>query len=339
MKAQVRTGLTLLGCALSVQCYAAENDARMWLERMTKALVSRNYEGKFFHLAESRSESMQIIHRVENGRVTERLVSLDGSRREIIRNDTEVVCYLPDQKTVLVEKRAVDDSLIATVPSYNAALEANYEFEPAKTTRMQGRKVQVIEVRPRDEFRYGYRLWLDEESAMPLKSQISTHDGRVLEQILFSDLVLRREIPPDNLKPTTVADGFRWLRQDSPRAAPGDVLGWSVTRLPSGFKLTTWRMQIIAGSAGPVRHLVYSDGLATVSVFIEPRPPKGEPLHGLAKVGSAFAFSRNLDGHQVTAIGEVPAATVEAIAEGVAPQAEVPPGPGSPNSPNRQPPP
>jgi sigma-E factor negative regulatory protein RseB len=87
--------------------------------------------------------------------------------------------------------------------------------------------------------------------------------------------------------------------------------------LPAGFRLTTWRMQIIAGSSTPVQHLVYSDGLASVSVFIEPSDPRAQPMRGLAKVGAAFAFSRNLDGHQVTAVGEVPPVTVEAIATGV----------------------
>jgi sigma-E factor negative regulatory protein RseB len=76
-------------------------------------------------------------------------------------------------------------------------------------------------------------------------------------------------------------------------------------------------MQVIAGSSVPVQHLVYSDGLASVSVFIEPRSPQTQVMSGLAKVGAAFAYSRNLDGHQVTAVGEVPAATVEAIAAGV----------------------
>jgi sigma-E factor negative regulatory protein RseB len=76
-------------------------------------------------------------------------------------------------------------------------------------------------------------------------------------------------------------------------------------------------MQFIAGSDAPVSHLVYSDGLASVSVFIEPRNPRAVPMEGLAKVGAAFAYSRDLDGHQVTAVGEVPAATVEAIAVGV----------------------
>jgi sigma-E factor negative regulatory protein RseB len=95
-------------------------------------------------------------------------------------------------------------------------------------------------------------------------------------------------------------------------------VGWTVIRLPAGFRLTTWRIQAIAGSSAPVRHLVFSDGLASVSVFIEPRAPQSEPMHGLARVGAAFAYSRDLDGHQVTAVGEVPAATVEAIAASVA---------------------
>ena len=95
------------------------------------------------------------------------------------------------------------------------------------------------------------------------------------------------------------------------------ALGWNIVRVPSGFRLTTWRLQVIQGSNTPVRHLVLSDGLASVSVFIEPRSPQTEAMRGLAKVGAAFAFSRDLDGHQVTAVGEVPAATVEAIAEAV----------------------
>src|SRR5690606_17071337 len=113
------------------------------------------------------------------------------------------------------------------------------------------------------------------------------------------------------------ADGFKWLYQDAqqPRVRSAS-LEW-VIRPPAGFRLTTWRIQAIAGSSAPVQHLVYSDGLASVSVFIEPRNPNTKPIRGLAKVGAAFAYSRGLDGHQVTAVGEVPAATVQAIATGV----------------------
>jgi sigma-E factor negative regulatory protein RseB len=173
-------------------------------------------------------------------------------------------------------------------------------------------------VQPRDQFRYGYRLWLDDETAMPLKSQLRDRNGKVIEQILFAELNFRDRIPAESLKPSMSGEGFRWVRQDvQPQLAGSQVGGWDVIRLPAGFRLTTWRMQIIAGSSAPVQHLVYSDGLASVSVFIEPSDPQAEPMRGLAKVGAAFAFSRALDGHQVTAVGEVPPVTVQAIAAGV----------------------
>jgi sigma-E factor negative regulatory protein RseB len=297
---------------------AADREAREWLERMSQALATRNYEGRFFHLRDSRSETMRIIHRVDKGRVTERLVSLDGSGREIIRNQSEVICYLPDRRTVLVEKLTNESTLIATVPSYNEQLETLYEIERGGFTKALGRRTQLIRVKPRDQFRYGYRLWLDDETAMPLKSQLCDRDGNVIEQILFAELNFRERIPPSALKPTVSGEGFRWVRQDPQRPQMADSsLGWSVVRLPAGFRLTNWRMQVIAGSSAPVQHLVYSDGLASVSVFIEPRTPQTEAMRGLAKVGALFAYSRNLDGHQVTAVGEVPAATVEAIAAAV----------------------
>jgi sigma-E factor negative regulatory protein RseB len=305
----------LFAAALPAQ--AGDREAREWLERMSDTLVNRNYEGRFFHLRQARSETMRIIHRVDKGKVTERLVSLDGGGREVIRNETEVTFYLPDRRQVIVEKRADDGSLIA-LPSYSERLEDHYSIERGPATRAFGRRTQIILVQPRDQFRYGYRLWLDQETAMPLQSQLFDRSGNVIEQILFAEVNFRDRISPDSVKPAVSTEGFAMIRQDPQRTVGMQAMrpGWNV-RPPPGFRLTTWRLQAIAGSSTPARHLVYSDGLASVSLFIEPRNPRAEPINGLSKVGAAFVFSRNLDDVQLVVVGEVPPKTLEVIADGV----------------------
>jgi sigma-E factor negative regulatory protein RseB len=311
--------LVLVACCTGIGPVLAAEDAeaRMWLERMSEALATRNYDGKFFHIRNSESESLRIIHRVDGNSISERLLALDGSGREIIRNETEVVCYLPDRRLVLVEKRTSDEPLFGALPSYSVGLDDHYDIETGKTSKVLGRKTQMISVQPRDEFRYGYKLWLDYETAMPLKSQLCDREGQVIEEILFAQLDLPEQIPAAALKPETPAEGFRWFRQAVLPATPSGPELWRVLKLPSGFKLTTRRVQSVAGSSAAVQHLVFSDGLASVSVFIEPRPRSAVPLLGLAKMGSAFAFSTEVSGHQVTAVGEVPAATVKVIASSV----------------------
>lgn len=327
----------LIACVLSVPARAGDaDDAREWLERMSRALSNQNYDGRFVHLSGSRTEMMRIVHRVDKGKVGERLVSLDGSGREVIRNETEVVCYLPDKRTVLVEKRTDNRSLLAALPSYSKDLGEHYSLEKlGKVVRLMGRKTQTVLVKPRDQYRYGYRLVLDQETAMPLRSQLFDRDGRVVEQIVFAELNLRDRIPAEELKPSVAAENFRVLRQDqeSPRlagtpAAGGSrtAAGWDVLRPPAGFRMAAWRLQAIAGSTTPVLHLVYSDGLASVSVFIEPLDAAVERMRGVTRVGAASVLSRELEGRQVTVLGEVPAATVEAIAAGLTP--ERPPGTG-----------
>lgn len=316
--------LLLAGLLANPALRADDREARQWLQRMSESLSTRNYEGRFFHVRDEHSESMRIFHRVDGkGRVTERLLSLDGSGREIIRNQDEVICYLPDRRTVLVEKRTGQESLLAAVPSYNAELAQHYEIKRGPFTKALGRRSQVIMVQPRDQFRYGYKLWLDAETAMPLKSQLLDRSGAVIEQILFAEINFRERIPVDSLRPSVDGEGFRWVRQDEfmPRIlAQAGSAGWNVIHLPAGFRLTTARTQAIAGARAPVQHLVYSDGLASVSVFIEPTDPASEPMRGLSKVGAAFVFTRALDGHQVIAVGEVPPETVEAIATSVTKQ-------------------
>jgi len=299
-------------------------EARGWLERMSRALATNNYDGRFVHIVGGYTENMRIIHRVDAGLVTERLISLDGSGRELVRNDSEVVCYLPDRRIVLVEKRTDKGSLLAAVPVYSEALERHYVLSTPGIYRVLGRPAQYIVVQPQDALRYGYRLWIDRETSMPLKSQLADREGRVLEQIVFTELATPTEIDPALLKTSIVTDGYRWMRQETrpQRVNPAREGGsWVVVNPPQGFRLTVTRTQTISGAAAPVRHLVLSDGLVSVSVFIEPKrggaqteaPMKAE----LARVGAALAYSTDVADHRVTAVGEVPAATLRAIAAAV----------------------
>jgi sigma-E factor negative regulatory protein RseB len=322
----------LMGAVLSAipQLSEGADDPREWLLRMNKALTTRNYDGTFFHLSEGRIETMRIVHRVRAGRVTERLQSLDGSGREFVRANDELTCYLPDQHTVLVEPRQDKGPFLGSLPQFDASVGDFYRIEALPATHILGRAARVIAVNPKDQFRFGYRLWLDEKTAMPLRTQLCDSHGQVIEQIFFARLEMPENIPDSDLVPTVRTDGMRWVRQGAPvDNASAALSAYRASQLPPGFRLTVQGAQTLGGASSPASHLVYSDGLATVSVFVEEQPgvPSGvttapdaqaePPMQGLARVGSGFAFSTIVQGHQVTAVGEVPAQTVEFIAHSV----------------------
>jgi len=306
------------------------DDPREWLEKMNKALATRNYDGTFFHLSEGRLETMRIVHRVRAGRVTERLQSLDGSGREFVRANDELTCYLPDQHTVLVEQRQDRGPFLGSLPQFDASVSDFYRIEALPAAHILGRPARVIAVNPKDQFRFGYRLWLDEKTAMPLKTQLCDSRGQVIEQIFFARLEMPENIPDADLAPTVRTEGMRWVRQGpSPDSASAALGAYRASQLPPGFRLTVQGAQTLGGASSPASHLVYSDGLATVSVFVEeqsatapgsaasPDARPEAPVQGLARVGSGYAFSTIVQGHQVTAVGEVPAQTVEFIAHSV----------------------
>jgi sigma-E factor negative regulatory protein RseB len=325
----------LIPCAAALtltlgQRSRAADDPRAWLEQMNQALATRNYDGTFFHLTDGRVETMRIVHRVKAGRVTERLQSLDGSGREFVRNNDELTCYLPDQHTVLVAPRQDHAPFLGSLPRFGADVDEFYLIEALPPSHVLGRAAHVIAVNPKDQFRFGYRLWLDEKTAMPLKTQLCDARGQVIEQILFARLDMPESIPDADLQPAVHTDGMRWVRQGptSDPAASSALTAYRASELPPGFHLTVSGAQTLGGASAPAAHLVYSDGLATVSVFVEAEAPvkssaddqsdaQAEPPQGLARVGSGFAFSTVVQGHQVTAVGEVPAQTVEFIAHSV----------------------
>src|SRR5271167_4802259 len=246
-----------------------------WLEKMNQALATRNYDGTFFHLSEGRVETMRIVHRVRGGRVTERLQSLDGSGREFVRNNDELTCYMPDQHMVLVEPRQDRGPFLGSLPKFGASVNDFYHIEAKPTTRILGRPARAIAVTPIDQFRFGYRLWLDEKTAMPLRTQLCDSHGTVIEQIYFARLEMPENIPDSDLAPTVHTEGMRWVRQGaSVDNASAALSAYRASQLPPGFRLTVQGAQTLGGASVPASHLVYSDGLATVSVFVEaPRQP------------------------------------------------------------------
>jgi sigma-E factor negative regulatory protein RseB len=317
------------GTALAEQPAPAGRTPAEWLERMDHALTTRNYDGTFLHWHGGRVEMLRIIHRMQDGVVSERLASLDGSGREFIRTASTLSCYLPDKRTVVVEQRPRTEPLVG-FPTVNDQTASFYDIREVGRTRLNRRETHIITVSPKDEYRYGYRLWVDDSTAMPLKTQLCDAHGHVIEQIVFASLALAAHIPDSAFKPDVSTEGFQWLRSDAAaqRPAPASALAWNAMRLPPGFKMTVRSAQLLPGSVGPVDHLVFTDGFASVSVFVEAQPAHGDQPPVSATVGSSSAFSTVVDGHKITAVGEVPPATVQFIATQV--KAQDPPSPARP---------
>ncbi len=300
---------------------AADDEARRWLTQMNQAVASRTYQGEFLHLGHGPVEKLRIFHRSKDGHVLERLVSLSPHGREIVRHDGELQCFLPDERKVLVETPPDDRALLGAVPTFDPGVEENYRVEMTGRQRVIGRPSRIIEVMPRDGYRFGYRLWIDEETKMPLRTDLCDARGQMLEQVLFTSLQVDIVLPDAAFRPEVDASRFDWVRQaPSPPRASSPGVPWQLLQLPPGFKVSASGEQRLPGSDQPVTHLVVSDGLASVSVFIEgpPAPPR-QPTEGQGRVGSAFAYLKFTAGHQITAIGEVPPQTVEYIATGVTP--------------------
>ncbi len=240
-----------LALALPQRSLSAD-DARDWLEKMNRALATRNYDGTFFHLSEGRVETMRIVHRVKGGRVTERLLSLDGSGREFVRNNDELTCYLPDQRTVLVEPRQDRGPFLGSLPQFGADVNEFYRIESLPASRVLGRAARVIAVNPKDQYRFGYRLWLDENTAMPLKTQLCDARGQVIEQILFARLEMPESISDSELTPAVHTEGMRWVRQGpSHDTAPPALTAYRASELPPGFRLTISGAQTLGGATVP----------------------------------------------------------------------------------------
>jgi sigma-E factor negative regulatory protein RseB len=298
----------------------AGDSALDWLQRMNEAGGRLSYSGTFVYLHEDQIEAMRVVHLVDGATTRERLYSLNGEAREVVRDDQQIWCYLPNRKIGVQEfRKAANSGFPNVLPAGTAGLKDNYELHLGGEARVADRAARTVTVMAGDGFRYSHRFWIDSDTGLLLKADLVDAQGRAVEQYMFTTIRIGDEVSAKDAEPRTPRNELVWHgeRVDyTPFKGARD--NWTLSGLPPGYVLTSDIVRYLPMQKTPVRHLVYSDGLASFSVFIEKMPPKGrEPMRGLTRMGAVHAFGKMLHGHQITVVGEVPEQTVVAAAGAV----------------------
>jgi len=303
--------LATIGILLVAEVLSAEAPAD-WLNRMSAALQKASYAGTVIRTKGGDAETLKVVHSVTDGVISDKFTVQEGNGLEIIRTGNEVHCILPDKKSVLVESWNNQTTLFSALPGSDVQFGHEYDISIVREDRIAGRKAVLLAIRAHDEFRYGHRLWLDHETAFPLKTELLDADGSLLEQVKFADVSFESSISPEDLSPSFNLESFTLHPGTEKRVGVEVETDWASNDLPAGFRVISTKTEQLVGTEDPVTHIRYSDGLATVSVFIAKIQKK--KIARRSNVGGSNAYSLQIDAYQITAVGEVPAVTVEKIA-------------------------
>ncbi len=311
--------LLLISIGVSTMAMAGDSEkARDWLERMTAALSQMSYQGTFVYVRDGAVETMRITHVTDETGVRERLYSISGPRREVIRDRKGVRCVLQDSASV-VKDEVIASSYFPELPlSIIDSETSGYRLETGGEARIAGHTARRVTISPEDNFRYGYDFWLEEQTGLLLKWVLFDAEHKPIAKLMFTDFALGSAVNLDELESNSRAEDFVEMKtfslqntvvtHSSPR--------WQPAKLPPGFQLTSHNHE--TGAEGVYEHMVYSDGLAAVSVYIEQQGVESTVNSGVSQLGTNNAYTRKQDGLQITVIGEVPAITVKAIANEMA---------------------
>ena len=293
-------------------------EPRQMLERMTTAMSQMTYQGTFVYIQGDNVETMRITHVSDQEGMRERLVAVSGPPREVLRDSSGVRWVLADDRSVF-EDSGFNRSFFPELPlDLNAQTERSYSLKLGSRARIAGHYARNLKVLPKDKYRYGYSLWLEEHSGLLLKWELIDSNQKPLAILMFTDVRLGSEVDVKELKSTTQLKKFKTVASELPsgRGLSKTTPRWQPDHLPPGFQLTAHRY-FGQQDQGVYEHLVYSDGLATISVYIESISADSDTQAGVNRLGTTHAFSRISDDMLITVVGDVPAITVKFIGNAV----------------------
>lgn len=316
----------------------SEGEVDAWLLRLHQASLQRNFIGTFVvSSAAGALASARIWHACQGERQVERVEALTGAPRSVFRHNDQVVTFLPDQKVVRTERRESLGAFPGLLKSLDTPITNSYNARPAGTARVAGFKAEVMQLEPKDSLRFGYKVWSEQQSGLVLKVQTLDVDGGVLEQAAFSELQLDAPVQIDKLDQMMAAtDGWSVETPQVIKTTP-EAMGWALPVGVPGFQPVHCYQRSLSKPAGALpddrtasaMHWVFSDGLASVSLFLEPHDEKWHPAPGHMTMGATHTLTRRIDGSGadaantaggdwwLTAVGEVPLSTLRMFGQGL----------------------
>lgn len=310
---------TVLLSALSFSSFAAE-DVWLLLQKTAYAARELNYQGVFVYQNGKQTRSVQVTHMNQNGQEMARNVVLDngvqaGQPREVYSQGNNVVIVRPKNQKVVMEKRRGQNLFPAMLPTDLRAIEVSYSAQLGPLEMVAGREAQIIELVPNDAFRYSYKIWADTEFGLLLKMTLLDGKKQTLEQIQFNQISMLNSQDANWFQPKIdVTKSYEMEDATAPSQADSS---WIVAELPAGYVKVEHRSLVVPGKPAPVDQMIFSDGIASVSLFIEPVTKGMRPKMGHMLIGSTNICANVIDGYQITVVGEVPEATVMQIAKAV----------------------
>lgn len=315
----------IVGVLLTVPVAAAERTPEQWLDLMNRGFLESSYDGIFSYFSGDDLSTLRVVHTVTKGVQRERLVHLNGAPREIVRTGDEVECILRPGDEILALESSIPSGPFAR--AFSRAFEGvsdNYTLSLHGTDRVANRDAIRLAVVPRDTQRYGFRLWLDQETGLLLRSELVDMKGTKLEIFQFATLKVGGPITEQDLAPESGAGALTsHLSLDAATPAESRKANWHAEWVPDGFTMASWDIRRTPSSLKPVDTLMYSDGLAAFSVFIEDMPEAGANAL-VSRSGATVAVSEVVAGgpqdavnHLVTVVGEIPTDTAQRIAQSI----------------------
>ena len=303
--------MVVLGAAFSPLAIAQNPDSSALLSQMATAMRSLDYQGSFVYQHAGRIDTLRVFH-AGGARERERLVSLNGPRNEVIRNGTNITCIQADDSAI-VYNGAVGRGLLPLVPdTQDSKLDGAYQIVLKGSDRVAGYSADVVDILARDAYRYGYRLWIDKGSRLLLRSIVTDAKRHTLEEFMFVSLVIGSPPSDTDLVPrerelltTTAADSDEVELRGAPT--------WQVRDAPPGFSFRSARRSRDAIEGA--QHLVYSDGLASVSIYVEANGSTSDDLTTIASRGTMNIYTYSRENWRITVLGDVPLATVTMMAQ------------------------
>lgn len=292
---------------------ALAQDAAAVLSRAAAAARTQNYTGTILYQHGSRNQISRLVH-LYDGSEQSKLVNLEGPRREVIRTANEVRCYYADAKVVRIESPEFRNAFPTLSSQQQRTLQDFYDMRREETDRIAGRDAQAWLFVPKDGSRFPHKLWTDAATGILLKAALFNDRSEVIEEFSFLDIALGARVGRDQVTSTAGTAPADWQIQNVAAADPdARNTGWAATRVPPGFARIAEGFRPAHGKRQPVAHIVYSDGLVAISVFVEPlnAPPRNA---GAVQQGAINAYSRQIDDYLVTVLGEAPSATLKDVA-------------------------